>query len=119
MLMCSCLACQKATGTGHATVALVRAEDVAVTGALSSFTRPADSGASMTRSFCPRCGTPIHAQSSRAQTLLLLPVGLFGPHSDWYRPGQLIFAATWHEWDSMPADLPRHAAYREPGPKAR
>jgi hypothetical protein len=114
MFMCSCDNCQKATGAGHSAILLARPADVSTTGELRSFARPSDSGATLTRSFCPQCGTPIMAGSSRAPDVLMLPIGLFGAAAaDWYRPSQLIFSRTHREWDEIAADLPRQATYRD------
>jgi len=114
MFMCSCEDCQRATGTGHSTVALVRPADVTVTGPTASFARPAHSGATLTRWFCPTCGTPLYAQSSRAAELVMLSVGLFGREATWFAPNQLIFARSHHEWDALPDSLAQHATYRDP-----
>ncbi|WP_055049366.1 GFA family protein [Devosia sp. A16] len=114
MLLCSCEDCQRATGTGHSTVALVRTGNVAVTGPAASFARPAHSGATLTRWFCPTCGTPLYARSSRAPELLMLPVGLFGSNATWFAPSQLIFARSHHAWDSLPEAIAQHATYRNP-----
>lgn len=114
MFMCSCEDCQRATGTGHSTVALVRPADVTITGATASFARPAHSGATLTRWFCPTCGTPLYAQSSRAPDLLMLPVGLFGSDAAWFAPNQLIFARSHHDWDALPEGIPQHDTYRDP-----
>ena len=117
MFMCSCQDCQKATGTGHMTVILARAGDVTVTGEVKTFERPADSGATFTRCFCPNCGTPLYGKSSRAGETLMLPVGLFGAGAaDWYRPNQLIFARSHREWDVIAEGLPMHETYRNEAP---
>jgi hypothetical protein len=113
MFMCSCLDCQKASGTGHSTVAIADPASVTITGETRSFTRPSDSGATFTRIFCPVCGTPLGGRSSRAERSVMLPVGLFGNDSAWFAPTQLIFSRTHRDWDSIAADLPRHATYRE------
>ena len=115
MFICSCEDCQRATGTGHSTVALARRADVTIAGPAASFARSAHSGATLTRWFCPVCGTPLYAQSSRAPELLMLPVGLFGPEAGWFAPNQLIFARSHHDWDALPDGLPQHATYRDPG----
>jgi hypothetical protein len=115
MLLCACADCQKATGTGHAAVVLARAADVAIAGTLTEFARPADSGATLTRSFCPRCGTPVLARSSRAEGVAMLPAGLFGAETEWFAPSQLIFARSHRAWDEIAADLPRHQTYRDGG----
>ncbi|RYH01774.1 MAG: hypothetical protein EON57_10215 [Alphaproteobacteria bacterium] len=113
MLMCSCEDCQKATGSGHSAFALFRADDVTVTGEMKSFERPSSSGAIFTRWFCPNCGTPLCGRSSRAVSVTVVPVGLFGRTADWYRPNQLIFARTLHAWDAVDDSLPRWQTYRD------
>jgi len=113
MLMCSCEDCQKATGSGHSAFALFLVTDVTMSGETKSFVRSANSGAIFTRWFCPECGTPLAGRSSRAETVTIVPVGLFGCSADWYRPGQLIFARSHHDWDVVDAALPRWQTYRD------
>jgi hypothetical protein len=113
MFMCSCEDCQKATGTGHSTVAVAEQASVEVTGEVRAYERPSASGAAFTRHFCPKCGTPLHGFSSRASRLVSLPIGLFGADADWYAPNQLIFARSHREWDIIAEGLPRYETYRE------
>ena len=113
MLLCSCEDCQRSTGAGHAAVFAVERTALSVGGETTEFSRPADSGATFTRYFCPRCGTPIYGESSRAARLVLVPVGLFGgAAAEWFRPTQLIFARSHRDWDIIADALPRHATYR-------
>jgi hypothetical protein len=113
MLMCSCLDCQRATGSGHASVALVPAEALTLAGNAKSFDRPSDSGATFTRHFCPECGTPLYGQSSRAPDMRMIPVGFFAGQNAWYEPNQLIFARSQQAWDLVADHLPRHDTYRQ------
>lgn len=113
MLLCACQDCQKSSGSGHAAVAFVEAGEVSVTGEVTVYARPADSGAVMTRRFCPRCGTPIYSTSSRAERFVMLPAGLFAGQNDWFRPTQMIFARTHQAWDAIAADLPQYLTYRD------
>ena len=116
MFMCSCEDCQRATGTGHSAILLARAGDVTLTGEARAFARPSNSGATLTHSFCPICGTPLFAASSRAAEILMLPVGLFGAAAaEWYVPNQLIFARSHRDWDLIDPALPQHQTYRDPG----
>ena len=117
MFMCACEDCQRASGTGHSTVALAARPDVTITGPTASFERPANSGALFTRTFCPACGTPICGQSSRAPDALMLPVGLFGRDTGWYAPNQLIFGRSHRDWDAIVADIPHYRTYRDEEPK--
>ncbi len=114
MLMCACEDCQRATGTGHSTAALIGAKDVTITGEVRSFAVTAASGAIFTRHFCPTCGTPLYGVSGRAPGLIMLSVGLFGAEAaNWFRPTQLIFARSHRDWDIVAADIPRHRTYRD------
>jgi len=112
MLLCSCLDCQRSTGSGHASVALVPTTALTLTGTAKSFARPSDSGAVFTRHFCPHCGTPLYGQSSRAPEMRMIPVGLFAGNNAWFAPSQLIFARSQQAWDLVADHLPRHATYR-------
>lgn len=113
MLLCSCLDCQRATGSGHASVALVPAQALTLDGIAKSFDRPSDSGATFTRHFCPECGTPLFGQSSRAPEMRMIPVGFFAGQNDWFAPNQLIFARSQQAWDLVADHLPRHQTYRQ------
>jgi hypothetical protein len=113
MMLCACEDCQKATGAGHSALAVFRAGDVTITGETRSFARPSNSGATLTRWFCPTCGTPLGGGSSRMDTITILPVGLLGGGAGWYRPNQLIFARSHHDWDLVEAALPRWQTYRD------
>jgi len=113
MFLCTCAECQKVTGGGHATVALFTRDAVRVEGPVTAFTRPAASGARLTRCFCPVCGTGVSASSSRAPDAVLLPVGLFGADTAWFAPRQVIFARSHRDWDALPEGLAWHETYRE------
>ena len=112
MFMCACLNCQRATGTGHSSVVLLKTDAVTVVGQTKTYARPADSGALFTRHFCPQCGTTLYAASSRAPALRIVPAGLFAGNNDWFEPNQLIFARSRQAWDLIADHLPQHAAYR-------
>ncbi len=113
MLICTCRDCQRATGSGHADVAIVAAASLQIVGEAKSFARPSDSGAQFTRHFCHQCGTPLFGQSSRAPDLRMLPVGFFVGQNSWFAPRQVIFARSRQPWDLLADHLPQHQTYRE------
>lgn len=113
MFQCSCLNCQKISGTGHSDAVLFQTDAVRTSGATKSHSRPADSGATFTRYFCPECATTLYATSSRAPALRIIPVGLFAGDTAWFTPNQLIFARSHQSWDLIADHLPQHQGYRE------
>jgi hypothetical protein len=113
MFLCSCENCQKATGAGHSAIVLAESRAVSVAGTTRSFAQTANSGATFTRHFCPRCGTPVFGLSNRAADVVMLPAGLFGAEARWFVPSQLIFARSHRDWDWLPEELPRYRTYRD------
>jgi len=114
MMLCSCKDCQKASGTGHAALALFPDEAVLISGNTKSFAVTANSGATVSRHFCPECGTPIFGTTSRSPRLRLVPAGLF-ENSFWYQPGSLIFARSHFEWDMIDPELVQYQTYNTKG----
>jgi hypothetical protein len=63
---CHCLECRKQSASAFGLSMSIRPESLRVEGRLEAYERPTDSG-SVTRCwFCPRCGTRIFHQPSRA-----------------------------------------------------
>jgi hypothetical protein len=72
---CWCRVCQYlGCGTG-AVGALFRKEDVKVSGPLSDYVCQADSGATMHRRFCTKCGTPIFSEAEERPTVTFIRAG--------------------------------------------
>lgn len=112
MFLCACTECQRETGTGHGAVILAPREAIEIEGELTSFVRPADSGAEVTRYFCGHCGVTIYGTTSRRPGDVLFSPGIF-PKSDWFAPTQVIYARSALGWDNLPPDIPHHQTYKE------
>ncbi len=112
MMLCSCKDCQKASGSGHAALALFPADAVSISGKTKSFAVTANSGATTSRHFCPRCATPVFGKSSRFPELVLVPAGLFD-NSSWFQPSSLIFARSRLHWDTINPELAQYQTYKE------
>lgn len=107
MVQCHCLDCQKLSGTGHTSNAYFATEDVKIEGEPSEFTVIADSGARMTRSFCPTCGSRLFGRNSERPDLVAISVGCLDDHS-WYSPQIVLYASRKHDWDITADHLPRY-----------
>ena len=114
MLMCSCEDCQKATGTGHSAFALFRAADVTVTGETRSFTAAIQFRRNLHPLVLPQLRHAARMAARAApRPYRCVPVGLVRQRRGWYRPNQLIFARSHHDWDMVDAALPRWQTYRD------
>ncbi len=77
---CWCRQCQQAAGGSATNNAIFPADSVALTGELAAHSYVAASGNTLTHSYCPKCGTPVMAQTSarphfRTMRLGFLSVG--------------------------------------------
>lgn len=69
---CYCTDCRKTSAAGHAAMMGFAADAIRVTGDVKEFHSRADSGAEVTRAFCPTCGIGIHSRNSKMQELIFL-----------------------------------------------
>ncbi|MGY9107842.1 MAG: GFA family protein [Alphaproteobacteria bacterium] len=61
---CYCVDCRKSSGTAHCSHMGVPLEAMTLSGEVSSFDKPADSGNIVSRSFCPNCGSAVFSTNS-------------------------------------------------------
>ncbi|MGE0853183.1 MAG: GFA family protein [Hyphomicrobiaceae bacterium] len=105
---CYCTDCRKTSAAGHAAMMGVAAAAIHITGELKEFHSNADSGADVTRAFCPTCGTGICSSNSRMPSLVFLRAstlddpGLFSPQ-------MIVWAARAPAWDPVNPDVPAFA----------
>lgn len=102
---CHCLDCQKASGAGHATHALFPEAAVKVSGRLSEYSGHADSGALVTRSFCPTCGSWLFARSSNMPGSMTICVGTMD-EPDGVPMQMRVYDKRRRAWDTVDPALP-------------
>lgn len=105
---CYCTDCRKTSAAGHAAMMGFAADAIRITGELKEFHSKADSGASVTRAFCPTCGTGICSRNDRMPGLIFLRAstlddpGLFAPQ-------MIVWAARAPAWDPVNPGVPAFA----------
>ena len=95
---CACDNCRKGTGAEHATIFAVAADAVELTGKTSSYAHKADSGATVTRHFCPTCGSHTFSRNSRMEQMRMFPVGTLDDISR-ATPAMFVYHARRAPWD--------------------
>lgn len=73
--VCHCRDCQRFTGAPFAANLFVAADAVTFSGEVHSFTVEGDSGNTVTRCFCPTCGSPARLEAEAAPGFVILPLG--------------------------------------------
>ena len=102
--LCQCHQCQKATGSGHAALFMVRADALDIVGSLQFYDQRADSGNTMSRGFCSNCGTPIMLRSSGYPELRFLTAGSLDDPNE-FQPSQVLWHSAGQLWDTIDAEL--------------
>lgn len=107
MAQCHCNACRRLSGTGHQVQAFFKQEDVTINGEVSSYSSKADSGNTVTRSFCPKCGSRLFVRNTGRPGIIGITMGAFNDAS-WFNPQVILFASERYDWDHIDPDIEAH-----------
>ena len=105
MAQCHCDDCKKITGTGHASLAFFTKDQVDIKGETKSYASKTDSGSTITRSFCPTCGSRLFGVNSKAENMIGVFVGTLEDNS-WFKPALIVYNKRKPEWDFMDENVP-------------
>jgi hypothetical protein len=112
-LQCHCRDCQRATGSGHASMAIFSRSSFRLQGELKYHTVTTDAGHLARRGFCPQCGSPIVAEPGAAPHMIAVhAASLDEPHS--FVPNVVLYTKRAYAWDLTDASLPKFAAMMPP-----
>jgi hypothetical protein len=105
MGQCHCDDCRRSTGTGHASNAFFKKSDVDITGETSSYQSITDTGSTVTRHFCPNCGSRLFGTSSVLTDIMSISTGSFDD-SSWFKPNAIVYNKRKPVWDFMDETIP-------------
>ena len=105
---CYCTDCRKTSAAGHAAMMGFDADAIAVAGNVKEFHSKADSGAQVTRAFCPTCGTGIYASNERLPGMIFLRASTLDDPS-LFSPQMIVWAARAPTWDPVNEGVPTFA----------
>jgi hypothetical protein len=101
--VCWCRDCQHLSANGTVNL-LVPVESLTIIGPLSEHTKIADSGNTITRQFCPDCGTHLFAKSSGRPQFRVVRAGNLDQPST-IKPSMNIWAASAPIWACLDPKL--------------
>lgn len=102
---CQCRQCQRASGTGHSSQFVVPAETVRINGDVTFFEQTADDGNTISRGFCPVCGSPVTGKSSGYPDILFITAASLDDPA-LFKPQKVVFSSSRQPWDYVDPDLP-------------
>ena len=113
---CWCRDCQYLSSGNASVNAIFKAEGFSLEGEVSEYESLADSGNTMRRRFCPRCGTPLFSQSSARPHLMVVRAGALDDREA-ARPTAVIWTDSAPGWGLLDPDLPSSPRQPEGLPK--
>lgn len=111
--ICHCRDCQKATGSGYVAIMAMPESAVKMTGETKGFDVTGESGGTITRGFCPVCGSLLFSKSARMNGMILITAGTLDDASA-YKPQVAIYTRSRHEWAKVGGGLPEFEAAPPP-----
>ena len=115
MAQCHCKDCQRASGTGHMSLAFFKKDDVDIRGETKSYPSKADSGNINTRHFCPTCGARIYGENSARPGIVGISVGCM-ENNDWFSPQAVVYTKGRPGWDVTSQEVPNFDRMPPPPP---
>ena len=106
-LFCHCTQCQKASGAPFSAEIIVERTGVNVEGDMTSYLSTADSGSTVTRKFCPVCGSTILIEFEREdyRDVVALTIGTLDDAAS-LTPDGHFFTTSKQPWIQICDDLP-------------
>ncbi len=103
---CQCRACQRDSGTGHASHLAVAADGFSISGPIKYWESEADSGSTISRGFCAQCGSPVASKNSAMTMLAFVRAGSLDEPAR-FEPSMVVWTSSAQRWDHIDASLPR------------
>ncbi|HLL30461.1 MAG TPA: GFA family protein [Allosphingosinicella sp.] len=113
--LCHCRDCQKATGSGHVPAMAMPRSGVKITGETKGFSVVGDSKRTLTRNFCPTCGSLIFSESDGMPGLVLLTAGTLDDTSG-FKPQVAIYTRSRPQWEHGGEGVPEFEGPPPPPP---
>jgi hypothetical protein len=109
---CHCDDCRRSGGGVYASLAFVDASALAISGKTHTHQHLSDAGNTITKHFCPSCGSQVYTENTKAPSRRGVRVGLIEDAS-WFEPKANVYAS--HRLPSTPIDPKIKAFDKMPG----
>ena len=108
---CHCKDCQRATGSGKATIVMVPTEALKTEGELRGYTVTGTDGAHVTRLFCPDCGSQLLSYLEEMPATRFVKAGTLDD-SSWLTINSSFWGDSAEQWS--PADTNQRICQQNP-----
>ena len=101
---CHCYDCQKASGSGKATVIFLPTDQLVIIGAFKTYTVVGKQGRHVRRGFCAECGSPFLTEIEEQPELCAIKAGSLDD-SSWVQPDTNYWISTAQPWAPVDSSL--------------
>lgn len=102
---CYCVDCRKTSGSGHCSHVGLPDAALRVTGEVKFYDAPADSGNTVSRGFCPTCGSAIYSTNSGMPGMAFVRASSLDD-PEVFQPQMVVYAGRAPSWDHIDPALP-------------
>lgn len=111
---CHCTDCRKSSAAGHMSLMAVAEPALAMSGDVTSYAMTADSGATVTHNFCPKCGSQMYNKSTKfPDVVMLVASNLDDP--ELFAPAVSVYTSRALRWDQPNAQTQQFETTPESG----
>jgi hypothetical protein len=104
---CHCRDCQKASGGAYTASLVVPKDTLKISGEVKYYDKMGDSGQTISRGFCPNCGSALFGKPAIQPDLITIRPGTLDDPST-FQPAIDIYVASAQPWDYMNPELPKY-----------
>ncbi len=102
---CHCVDCRKTSGSGHCSHIGLPDAALRVIGEVKFYDAPTDSGNTVSRGFCPTCGSAIYSTNSGMPGMAFVRASSLDD-PEVFQPQMVVYAHRAPSWDHMDPALP-------------
>src|SRR5579864_2523273 len=102
--VCHCAYCQKFTGSAFGVVVAVRKPAFSLQGKVTTYSKTGDTGKSISRQFCPECGSSIADEADAMPGMVMIASGTLDDTS-WVKPRSQIYCDSAQSWVKLGGEM--------------
>ncbi len=102
---CYCTDCRKTSGTGHGSHIVLPEAAFSISGDVTFYDAPTDTGNTVSRGFCPTCGSAVYSTNS-GMPGMVFPRASSLDDLEVFKPQMNVYAHRAASWDKLDPSVP-------------
>lgn len=102
---CHCTDCRQSSGSAFATLVFMNKDDLDITGSVKTFDHVVDSGSTLTKTFCPKCGSQLFTENEARPGSIGIRAGTLNEHEE-VKPQFNVYAGSKMACTHLDPDIP-------------